>query len=144
MTVLHIETAALLRAAALVAADEQEAAALIADRQEGIELSIVPEALGDLALRPLLILAVTDWLAGDLLDQRARAEGAASAVSAGEVEISAARPEGPPLRERARQMLAPYLRRAAAATFPREYGLLSLERQAALFGTSAAEGVAGL
>ena len=144
--ILTIDRAAVLRAAALSASEagnQVEADALIGDKQAGIEAQLSPAALsaapGDGALRALLTLGVTELLAAELLEQRARAVGASEAITAGGVVIAHVPAHGPALRQVALDRLRPYLRRAlpaitrTAAGFP---GGLSLESQEAMFGTS--------
>ena len=117
-TMLTISRDAVVRAAGLTAGDttdEADATQVIADGQAAYEAEIEGVALGNPTWQPLLTWLVTELLAADLLDQRARSVGASETIQGAGILIAPRRAHGPELRQRAGERLAPFRRRVAAA-----------------------------
>ena len=136
-TILTISTGSVVRAAGLTvgdATDEADATQVIADGQAAYEAEIDGVALGNPTWQTLLTRLVTELLAADLLDQRARAVGASETIQGAGILIAPKRAHGPELRERAGERLAPFRRRVAALASEGSTSGVTHASQEALYG----------
>lgn len=144
MAVLTLSNLRVCRFAGLdtaVTADTTAATQIISDMQNGVEATLSTSALANSTLTALLVLAIEEVLAGELLEQRGRVVGASESVQVGGVTMAGRKvlELAASIRGRGLERLSPYLRRAALVITPDQTAPSSTEIQDELIGKSEAD-----
>jgi len=135
LTITVEEVLRIARLDATNAGDVADAAAVIADEQAAQEVLLRPDSLADADAIPLLRRAVAKLLAAELLETRARAEGAGGSFDGLGLSFGPPPPHADSLRAEARRALASHLRAGSlGAQWPGTHSPASVAAQAERFG----------